>query len=171
MKENICTSCGASIPEGLQVCGVCLKKSEGPEFHQAVRTIERYCRDYRNTHKNCDDCPLKHHCQNTISQWPRLMLVSDFADYKEPPVTVKEAVERLKKSTDKWLSKNWKKVYVAIVILFSLLLIALGITIGDKCSDFKHKESSEQITESVYSTSLQYEPDWYIKLDGGDSDE
>ncbi len=163
MKENICTSCGASISEGVQVCGECLKKSEGPSFHHAVRTLERYCKDFSSKHKSCDECPLRHHCQNTISSWPKLMLITDMADYVEPPVRTKEAVERLRKSTNKWLSKNCTKVYIAIFVLLSLIIFFLGFKVGDLCSDFKHRAESEQVVVNEVETALRVAPYWYIE--------
>ena len=168
MDNNFCTSCGELIPDGVQVCGRCLKKSEGSEVHKSVRCIEYHCKQFRNTHKSCDDCILKHFCENKIANWPQLFLRTDMADYEEVELPkVRQAVQKNKSKLSKWLSKNFGYVYIGVAVVFGLIIFGIGLVVGQAVDYYQDKSEATQAVVEQSKTAVE-ETYWFIETDGGD---
>ncbi len=169
MNNNFCTSCGELIPEGIQVCGRCLKKNQGSDIHRAVRKIECHCKEFRSTHKSCDECILKHHCENKISNWPGLFLKTDMADYEEVELPrVRQAVQKNKSKLSKWLSKNFGYVYIAVAVLLGLIIFGIGLMVGQAVDYYQDKSEATQAIVEQSKTDVE-ETYWFIETNGGDT--
>lgn len=167
MNTNKCVCCNDVLPEGRQVCAKCLNEFKPSIYHQAVQVLIGHCRDYKQTHQNCDACPLRHHCQNTIDSWPRLMLSTNSPKnkerkpMKEKKVKVKATakIEELKQ----WIYKHFIGVYIAIFVTVCLIMFVLGIVVGqafDKASAVQPLPTTsitEQTSTTDISTSSGYE--------------
>lgn len=168
MDNNFCTSCGELIPDGVQVCGRCLKKNDGPAYHQAVRVLIRHCKQHYEAHKSCEGCVLRHHCQNTISNWPELMLPTDMADYEEVELPkARQAVQKKKSKISKWLSKNFGYVYIAVAVIFGLIIFGIGLVVGQAVDYYQDKSEATQAVVEQSKTAVE-ETYWFIETDGGD---
>ena len=167
MNNNFCTSCGEVIPEGVHVCGRCLKKSEGSEVHRAVRVLENHCKESRVGSKGCDSCILRHHCENKVSHWQHLFLETDLDDYEIVNVPRKGSLAKVnKKKISNWLSKNYIYVYVAVALVFAAIIFSLGCLVGQAIENHAEKVNAAQAV--VEQSKINYgDESWYIQT-GGD---
>ena len=168
MDNNFCTSCGEQIPDGVLVCGGCLKRNGDSNVHKAVRDIESFCKEFRKTHKSCDECILRHHCENKIANWPQLFLRTDMADYEEVELPkARQAVQKKKSKISKWLSKNFGYVYIAVAVIFGLIIFGIGLAVGQAVDYYQDKSEATQAIVEQSKTAVE-ETYWFIETDGGD---
>ena len=164
MDNNFCTSCGEQIPDGVLVCGGCLKRNGDTNVHKAVRDIESFCKEFRKTHKSCDECILRHHCENKIANWPQLFLRTDMADYEEIEAP---RVRKNKSKLSKWLNKNFGYVYIGVAVMFGLIIFGIGLVVGQAFDYYSDKAEAVQAVVEQSKTGFE-EAYWFIDTNNGD---
>lgn len=165
MNTNKCTSCGTEIPEGIQVCGHCLKRvGSSTGVHAYVRSLSNHCKAYRATHSSCDNCILRHHCENKICNWNSLFLPSDMADYIEPKKTmVTVAKEKTKKGIKGFLNKYFGVVYLVIAVFLAVLVFSAGVLFGSAQTSETVADGQIVVEEQSYNAEPTY---WLIETKG-----